>query len=78
MRESMDNSQFSFYMTNLHSSATSVLQFGGYDLKYAKEGSQDQDIYWANLGLDEYWTVAFNDAKIGDKKIENSEAPSDV
>ena len=38
---------------------------GGYDLdKFAKKGSQDQDIKWINLAEDS-WTIPFNSLSVG-------------
>lgn len=70
MKDSLDNSQFSIYLTDDHTYAQSTLQFGGYDLKYAKEGSTDEDINWVDMGdYDKSWTVGLYDAYLGDQKL---------
>jgi hypothetical protein len=36
---------FSFYLSNDEKSKGKMI-FGGYDLKWAKKGSEKKDIYW--------------------------------
>lgn len=60
MKKNLDSSQFSFYLSDTYTGTVSSLILGGYDLKYAKEGSKDEDISWVNLATtknDKYWSV---------------------
>lgn len=43
------NKIFSFYLAHSKSQGASSIQFGGYELSYAKEGSTKDDIMWADL-----------------------------
>lgn len=77
---SLDNSQFSFYMSDTYTGSYNSLIFGGYDLKYAKEGSTDDDITWIDLILSDearngtYWTVNLGPKiSYGDTDIPNTD-----
>ena len=56
--DSLENSQFSFYLSDDVSGNYNSLIFGGYDLKYAKQGSTDEDIAWTDVyGNYDSWYV---------------------
>ena len=50
--------QFSIYLSR-NEAAGSAMSFGGYDLgKFAKAGTQEKDVQWADIGANEaYWTI---------------------
>jgi hypothetical protein len=55
------NQVFSFYMSKGEGS-TGNLKFGGYDLKYAKVNSTDDDIIWSPV-IDDGWTIGLSTVK---------------
>jgi len=60
--------QFSFYLSK-NPSEDGVLTFGGYDMKFAKSGLSEKDIFWSNMVKGEkYWTVGMSDVGFVDKK----------
>lgn len=59
---------FSIFLSN-NEGAKGKIIFGGYDLKsYAKSGSTDKDIFWANQAhkTDYFWTLNMGKLKFSD------------
>jgi len=62
---------FSFYLSNDEQSKGRMI-FGGYDLKWAKEGSTPKDIFWAKQsGNTSYWAVNGKGVSFGETKFED-------
>lgn len=61
---------FSIYLSNDFESKGKIT-FGGYDLdKYAKKGSTEKDIFWADQARNEqYWAINNKDVTFGKKKL---------
>lgn len=56
---------FSFYLTNDEKSKGKMI-FGGYDLKWAKPGSDKKDIFWMKQsGNTSYWAVNGDRVQLG-------------
>lgn len=64
--------QFSIYLSNDFKSKGKIT-FGGYDLaKYAKKGSTEKDIFWADQARNEqYWAINNKAVTFGEKKLAN-------
>jgi len=60
--------QFSIYLSNDINEKGKVI-FGGYNIeKYAKKGSSEKDIFWANQARnEEYWAINNKQVNMGDK-----------
>ena len=47
--------------------------FGGYDLKWAKEGSKQNDIFWVKQSANSsYWAVNGSGVQLGQTKFETN------
>lgn len=71
MKSKSNDPQFSIYLSNDEQSP-GFMSFGGYDLKYAKEGSKDSDVNWVGTAANEaYWTMNSASVGLGDDKFVN-------
>ena len=60
---------FSFYLTK-DLDAKGKIIFGGYDLKYAKQGSTEADVFWAKQSANpSYWGVNSSGVNLGQTKV---------
>ena len=61
--------QFSFYLSK-DENVKGKMIFGGFNMKYAKQGLTEQDVFWAKQSRNPYyWGVYSDSVKLGDVEI---------